>query len=61
MNYIVRKMYGFEKIQDDDGFLWILIKIHQGQRVWGINFASKEQIPGDSEVELFFHETPEVI
>ena len=44
-----------------DGSLSWIRKWHQDQRVWGMNFTSQEQIPEDAEVELFFHETPELL
>ena len=44
-----------------NGYLRFIEKRHQGQKVWEISFPFQEQIPEDAEVELFFHETLELI
>ena len=43
-----------------NGSLRYVEKMHQDQLVWEINFPSQEQISENAEVELFFHETPEL-
>ena len=43
-----------------DSVLRYVQKWHQDQKVWEMNLYSKEQISEDAEVELFFHETPEL-
>ena len=43
------------------GSLGFVRKWHQSQEVWRIQFPSQEQISEDVELELFFHETPELI
>ena len=59
--YVNGQLHGFETWWFSGGSLSTARKRHQDQLVWEINLYSKEQIPEDAEVELFFHETPEVI
>ena len=59
--YVNGQVHGLYTEWFSDGSLRYVEKMHQDQLVWEINLYSKEQIPEDAEVELFFHETPEVI
>ena len=58
--YVNGQLHGLETWWFSDGSLYFVTKRHQGQLVWEISFSSKGEIPEDAEVELFFHETPEL-
>ena len=54
------QVHGVVTWRHSDGSLSNVQKWNQGQKVWKMNLYSKEQIFEDAEVELFFHETPEL-
>ena len=58
--YVNGQAHGLVTWWFSDGSLRYVEKMHQDQKVWGIYFIYQEQIPEDAEVELFFHETPEL-
>ena len=59
--YVHGQEHGLSTWWFSDGSLRYVEKWHQNQFTWGINFPSQGQIPEDTKLELFFHETPEVI
>ena len=60
-HYVNGQLHGLETGWFSDGSLSWIRKWHQDQLVWEISFPLKEHISEDVEVELFFHETTELI
>ena len=59
--YVNGQVHGFVAGRFSDGSLSNVQKWHQDQLTWGIRFPPQGQIFENAEVELFFHETPELI
>ena len=58
--YVNGQKRGLDTGWFSDGSLGYVEKWHQDQKVWSMNFPFKGEIPENAEVELFFHETPEL-